>query len=189
MTMHKMRPSYTEELRIERDHFLGQRVLEVGCGPLVPILQFVDCDRYGLDPLLNMYMAACWPLYAYQAKVFNGYGEAMPFANGYFDSVISVNALDHVDDFEKVAAEIQRVLKAGGTICFEVEYHEPTETEPLQLDDTRIVNAFSQCEMKLLIKRSGREMFETLVSRFNLLPNQFRRFREETFATWHGRKR
>jgi hypothetical protein len=51
LTMHSLRPSYHEELKIERDHFTGRRVLEIGNGPLAPILQFDNCERHGIDPL------------------------------------------------------------------------------------------------------------------------------------------
>lgn len=114
MTMHHIRPSYLEELKIGSDSLSGKRVLEVGCGPLAPVLQFSNCVRHGLDRLLNMYVDAGWPLYDYDAKLANAKGESMPYVDSYFDVVISVNALDHVDDFAKVASEIQRVLKVGG---------------------------------------------------------------------------
>ena len=35
----------------------------------------------------------------------------MPFEDGFFDAVISVNAIDHVNDFAETAKEIKRVLK------------------------------------------------------------------------------
>src|SRR5437868_2675757 len=146
-TMHAIRPTYTEELCVERDHFTGSCVLEIGSGPLAPILQFTDCTRHCVDPLTNLYMAAGWPLFEYDAKFLGVRGECLPYPDGYFDAVISVNALDHVDDFERVASEIQRVLRRGGGIHFEVEYHGPTVTEPVKLSDTRIVKAFSSCDL------------------------------------------
>lgn len=189
MTMHKLRPSYTEELRIERHHLRGLRVLEVGSGPLAPILQFVECRRYCLDPLANLYTTSGWPLYEYDAKFVCSRGEKMPFPDGYFDAAISVNALDHVDDFEAVAYEMQRVVKQGGRLFFEVEYHQPKVTEPVRLDDERIRSAFSGCELKTVVKRSGREMFQALVDRFDLVPNRFSRFGDEQFVTWHASRR
>lgn len=189
MTMHHIRPSYLEELQIESDSFRGKRVLEVGCGPLAPILQFSDCIRHGLDPLLNMYIEAGWPLYDYDVKFVNAKGESMPYADSYFDVVISVNALDHVDDFRKVASEIQRVLKVGGELYFEVEYHEATVTEPLELNDTIMRESFSCCDMNKILERGGRDMFQALVKRFDLVPNRFDRFtNDEKFVTWHGKR-
>lgn len=189
MTMHVLRPSYTEELRLERDSLAGKRVLEVGCGPLAPVLQFNGCIRHCIDPLVNLYMASGWPLFDYDAKFINIGGEELPYPDGYFDAVISVNALDHVDDFERVASEMQRVLRRGGGIYFEVEYHTPTVTERIALNDLRVVEAFTECDLQTILSRTGKEKFETLVKRFDLLPNQFDRFGADRFVTWHGVRR
>jgi len=185
MSLHSLRPHYTERLRIERDHFRGQRVLEVGCGPLAPILQFTGCARHCADPLVGAYLAAGWPLYDYDAKFVSTRGESLPYREGYFDAVISVNALDHVDDFEQTAREMERVVRPGGRIYFDVEYHEPTVTEPLKLDDARVRMAFSRCELTAVISRSGKELYEALVKRFDLLPFDFYHF-DSQFCTWRA---
>ena len=104
-----------------------------------------------------------------------------------FDAVISVNALDHVDDFEQVASEMQRVLRRSGTAYFEIEYHVPTVTEPLALDDSRVRSAFSGCELNLAKSRTGQELFDALVRRFSLTPFQFHW--EGRFCIWHAIKR
>src|SRR5206468_1167677 len=88
MTMHALRPSYHEELKIGRDHFLGGRILEIGNGPLIPILQFDNCERHGVDPLNNMYMKAGWPLFGYDAKILSMGAETLPYPDGYFDAVV-----------------------------------------------------------------------------------------------------
>jgi ubiquinone/menaquinone biosynthesis C-methylase UbiE len=189
LTMHDLRPSYHEELKIGGDHFAGRRVLEVGNGPLAPVLQFNNCERHGVDPLNNSYLEAGWPLFAYDAKFLSIGAEKLPYPDGYFDAVISVNALDHVDDFGSVASEMQRVLKKGGELRFEVEYHTPTVNEPHQLDDAQVRAAFNQSNLEVVVNRSGREMFTEMAKRFNLLENQFERFDKERFVTWVGTKR
>ena len=185
MTMHALRPHYTERLQVGRDHFRGQRVLEIGCGPLAPILQFSGCTRHCVDPLVDVYMAAGWPLYDYDAGFINTGAESMPYRDGYFDAVIAVNALDHVDDFEQTAREMERVLKPGGRVCMEVEYHSPTVTEPVKLDPVRVRKAFPRCELTPVIHRSGRELYEALLRRFDLEPFDFQHF-DGQFCTWHG---
>jgi hypothetical protein len=62
--MHALRPAYLEELHTGADTFTGERVLEVGCGPLAPVLQFAGCERHGIDPFAGQYLEIGWPLYA-----------------------------------------------------------------------------------------------------------------------------
>jgi demethylmenaquinone methyltransferase/2-methoxy-6-polyprenyl-1,4-benzoquinol methylase len=46
-------------------------------------------------------------------------GETLPFPSGFFDRVTIVDALHHVNDQSRVAAELWRVLKPGGRIVIE----------------------------------------------------------------------
>ncbi len=39
---------------------------------------------------------------------------AMPWPDGYFDAVVSVSTLEHIEDLDKAMSEIRRVLKPGG---------------------------------------------------------------------------
>lgn len=38
----------------------------------------------------------------------------MPYANEFFDAVVSVSTLEHIKDLDKAMSEMSRVLKAGG---------------------------------------------------------------------------
>jgi SAM-dependent methyltransferase len=40
----------------------------------------------------------------------------MPFADGFFDAVVSVSTLEHIEDLDKAMSEMSRVLKPGGEI-------------------------------------------------------------------------
>jgi SAM-dependent methyltransferase len=190
-TLHQMRPTYLEELQLSADAFEGQRVLEVGCGPLVPALQFTGCERHAVDPLVDQYVEAGWPLYDYDATVIKAFGERLPYPDDYFDAVIAVNSLDHVDDFPRVASEMQRVLRPEGRVCFEVEYHAATVTEPLELDDGKIRAAFASCELEKVLERDGGELYDALARRFSLVTTKFRDIHSgsELFTTWHGKHR
>jgi SAM-dependent methyltransferase len=61
--------------------------------------------------------------------------ESMPFTDHHFDGVVSVNAIDHVDDFARTAEEIRRILRPGGLFRMHVHYHDATTTEPIELND------------------------------------------------------
>ncbi len=183
MTVHAMRPAYLEQLQLPGDFFRGQKVLEIGCGPMVPIMQFTECQRYALDPLMDVYRASGWPLEAYEATLIPAKAEDIPYADGFFDAVISVNALDHVDDFARTAREMQRVLRTNGGLYLEVEYHRPTVTEPQKLSDEIMVGSFPACQLKKICDRGTKEVHELLSSPAEHCSNK------ERLVVWHGVKK
>jgi SAM-dependent methyltransferase len=136
---------YLEDLFLDKLAFDGLRILDIGSGPLPSGSGFLNCEVYCLDPLLPSYLEAGFPIHIYDKRVkfVNGYSENMPFCDNYFDAVISVNAIDHVDDFNLTVIEIKRVLKPGGKLRFHIHYHTKTATEPLELNDIIVSEAFS----------------------------------------------
>lgn len=141
------RPKYLEDLQLQNDVFEGMKVLDIGSGPHPSALCFDHCEIYCLDPLLPLYMEAGFPIHIYDSrtKFVYGFSEKMPFEDHFFDAIISVNALDHVDDFALTAEEIKRVLKPGGKVRLHLHFHPKTVTEPLELNDTIVSKAFGWC--------------------------------------------
>ena len=142
-------PRYLQALDLDADALAGKRVLDVGCGPFPNLFAFEDCERHGVDPLAERYRAAGYPLDVWESQGFTYHAspaESMPFPDGYFDAVVSVNAIDHVDDITKVAAEIRRVIRPGGLLRMQVNYHRPTVTEPVSLDDVSFRRQFEWLE-------------------------------------------
>jgi len=81
-------------------------------------------------------MEAGFPLHIYDgARFVHGHAEAMPLPSSHFDVVISVNAIDHVDDLSATVREIRRVLKPEGALRLHVHYHARTRTEPIEIND------------------------------------------------------
>lgn len=190
--LHARYPCMLEELAIGPGDCAGRRVLEVGCGPLVPILQLPDCERHGLDPLMDAYAAAGWPVGALDARLLRGFGEAMPYPDAEFDVVVCRNALDHVDDVARVAAEMIRVLRPGGRLLLAVEYHPPTREEPVQLDDDAMVALFAGASLRKLRDRSKAELHADLAARFGLSLDALNRRSNPAgpnrLTAWHGVK-
>lgn len=136
---------YQKDLLLDANDFSGMKVLDIGSGPFPSSLTFKNCETYSLDPLMDSYIAAGYPIHCYEqrGRFVKSMAESMPFEDGYFDAVISVNAIDHVNDFEATAKEIKRVLKPGGRFRMHVHYHPKTKAEPLELNDEIFLKCYS----------------------------------------------
>ena len=98
-------------------------VLELGCGGGIN-MQFYAPERIssfaGLDPSPALLDAS---RIAAQAKgmaadIRGGVGEAMPFADASFDTVLVTFTLCSVGDQAQVLREMRRVLRPGGKVLF-----------------------------------------------------------------------
>lgn len=135
---------YLDDLELDRNAFKGMKLLDIGSGPHPSARVFKGAELYCLDPLIPRYAAAGFPLHYYDnVKFVVSSAEKIPVVDHFFGAVISVNALDHVDDFEKSAQEIRRVLKKNGKMRFHLHYHTATTEEPIELTDSRVAGAFS----------------------------------------------
>lgn len=98
-------------------------VLELGCGGGIN-LQFYDRARVrsltGLDPSAELldYTRAEAKAYDFDMQILDGIGEAMPFEDARFDTVLTTFTLCSVQDGQQVLREMRRVLKPGGKILF-----------------------------------------------------------------------
>lgn len=138
-------PRYRTALELAPEDLRGLRVLDVGCGPFPNLLAFDGIEAHGVDPLVGRYRAAGYPLEDWEREGFTYHeapAERMPFEDRAFDAVVSVNALDHVDDIDAVACEIRRVLRPRGRLRLQLNYHAPTVTEPVTLDDDAVERLF-----------------------------------------------
>lgn len=98
-------------------------VLELGCGGGIN-MEFYNPEQVrsfaGIDPspkLLDMSRAAA-AARGMAADIRGGVGEAMPFADASFDTVVTSFTLCSVQEQAAVLSEIRRVLRPGGTALF-----------------------------------------------------------------------
>jgi SAM-dependent methyltransferase len=115
---------------LDRAFFESRSILDIGCGPRGSLEWCDAAVRVGLDPLAARYLELGTATHSMNYVAAGA--EAMPFADGAFDIVASLNSLDHVDDVGHATREIVRVLGPGGTFLLITEVgHEPTPTEPI----------------------------------------------------------
>lgn len=99
------------------------RVFEIGCGGGLN-QQFYDPARVtafaGIDPSAKLldYARDTAAKRGLQADIREGVGEAIPFADESFDTVVCTYTLCSVEDPNRVLRELQRVLRRGGQLLF-----------------------------------------------------------------------
>nr|AYC79421.1 class I SAM-dependent methyltransferase [uncultured bacterium] len=110
--------------------FSGARMLDIGCGPRGSLEWATQArERVGLDPLAGEYQKLHERTHA--MRYVTGNVERIPFDDGHFDVVSTINSLDHVDDVQVAVGEITRVTREGGMLLLFCDVgHEPTPTEP-----------------------------------------------------------
>lgn len=172
---------YCWHLFCEPSYFAGKRVLEIGPGPLGLAQWFIGAELFAAEPLTDVYREAGYPIDQQRITYVKCFAEALPFHDQAFDAVISVNAIDHVDDFEQAVAEIERVVKPDGEVRIETHFHAATTTEPCVLTEDRVLAAFRKFNMeRLSVKPSTyfyppgthphRDQFVLWSNKFHLFP-------------------
>ena len=169
---------YLRHLGVPAGIFRGKRLLEVGCGPLPYALCFTECSIIALDPLLSLYLEAGYPMHSYSHRLHYicAAGEDIPLAPASVDAVLSVNAIDHVDDLRQVAREINRALTPDGLILIEAHYHDPRPLEPLAIDDAVMADLFRTRRLRKVAERTFTQLYPMYPDR-----------RDERLAVWTNR--
>lgn len=156
---------FTTHFGLDRDHYSGKTMLDVGCGPRGSLEWAGNAaERVGLDPLADKYRVLGGRSHA--MRYVKGAAESIPFPDDHFDIVSSFNSLDHVDDLDPAVHEICRVVKPGGLFLLLTDVnHEPTITEPLTLR-WDVVERFTPPLRVLEVRRFEKSggMYESLAS-------------------------
>lgn len=153
---------FTTYFGLTEDFYRGRHLLDVGCGPRGSLEWAHGAGRrVGLDPLARAYrpLGTRRHRMAYVAAP----AERMPFADGSFDVVSAFNALDHVDNLPKAAAEMQRVLRAGGTLLLIADVHPaPTLSEPAAFGWDVLKRHFSDCHLVRERHYEGEQLYRSI---------------------------
>lgn len=98
---------------------MEQPILDLGCG-------FGEFAGVFFESRIEMGLDVSWEELV-AAKKADKYkkltwadARQLPFGNDYFATVLSVSTLEHIEEAEKVVAEVFRVLKPGGKFVFTV---------------------------------------------------------------------
>jgi ubiquinone/menaquinone biosynthesis C-methylase UbiE len=117
------------------DRLAGKDVLEIGAGTGVHARLLAQAgaslSAVDLTPTAVELTRRRLELHGLQADVREADAEHLPFADASFDFVWSWGVIHHSESTDKVAAEIARVLRPGGTLALMV-YHRSSITYWIQ---------------------------------------------------------
>ena len=96
----------------------GEKILDVGCGTGVFTFDILEQGAFvfGIDISLPMLTRAGKKLEGYPFFKALGTMICLPFADSTFDKVVSITALEFIEDGRKALQELFRVTKKGGSI-------------------------------------------------------------------------
>jgi len=101
----------------------GERLLDVGCGSGVFTSKFGQdfSEVWGID-VQDQYLAEFQAVALGQPKfhIAKMSASAMSFEDAYFDSIVTIETLEHVADLPSTCSELARVLKPGGELIITV---------------------------------------------------------------------
>lgn len=131
---------YCRLFGLTEESFQGQIVIDVGCGPLGSLHYFKAKAKFGVDILAKYF--SFFPISEHDMIYLGCPAEELPFLDNFADVVLTVNALDHVYNFEQAIREIHRVLKPGGRLLAEINLRgRPTLSEPQVISEKRVMQA------------------------------------------------
>lgn len=138
--------NFTIRFGLEPSFYQDKCVLDVGCGPRGSLeWATMAKERVGLDCLADSYKKLGADKHA--MRYVNSGAEAIPFPDGHFDVVMTMNSLDHVDNTTKAINEIVRVVRPGGSILVLTSIDHPaTPTEP-QSFGMEVFDQFHDCQI------------------------------------------
>lgn len=132
-------------------NIIGERNLEVGPGnyPTIPIKNgyFLDISETAVSNLIKT-----------GAQASLGSVERIDFPSNFFDSVVVLDVLEHVDDDKNAFSEIARVLKPDGFFLFSVPLGKEKFSEIDKVAGHK--RRYTISELTVLISKNGLELMK-----------------------------
>jgi SAM-dependent methyltransferase len=122
----------------------GKIVADFGCGPRGSLVWASEARlRIGIDVLADQYADEFTSnIVAHDMIYLKCTERVIPLPSNLVDVMFTMNAIDHVDQFSEMCAEIVRVIRPGGLFIGSFNLEEPASaTEPQRLTEATIRHA------------------------------------------------
>ncbi len=96
----------------------GERILDVGCGTGIFTQDLISAGSHvvGLDFSMPMLQRAGRKFEGRPFNMIQGNMRDLPFGDNRFDKVVSITAIEFIEDGRSAVGELFRVTKSGGTV-------------------------------------------------------------------------
>lgn len=126
----------------KNQNFLNDKIVsDFGCGPRGSLKWIKSAKiKIGIDVLVDKFVDNFYSNIISHDMIYVKCTEsAIPVPSDFIDILFTLNALDHVDSFEKMSKEIVRIIKPEGELIGSFNLNEPpTACEPISLSEEMI---------------------------------------------------
>ncbi|MBX3359080.1 MAG: methyltransferase domain-containing protein [Phycisphaeraceae bacterium] len=144
--------------------------VEIGAGPYPAVSVLPWCRAVAVDALADGYTAeGLLPKESASVVYLTAAGESVPLPTAFADVMVAENALDHVDEPERVMAEVRRLLKPGGHLWLLVDL--------MDYSDALHPNPFSEPVVRALLQRHGFTVVKDRISDHKSHPYAYGEYR------------
>ena len=160
---------------VDFNSYVGQRVLEVGCGIGLDSALFArggaDVTSIGLSPRAVALAQTHLSQQGLSGRVFVMNGEAMAFNDAAFDMVYAHGVVQYTDDPPRLVAEVRRVLRPGGSAIFML-YHRDSWLMALSKFTKVEVEHRNAPVIRMYGQKEARELLQGF-KQVTIVPNRF----------------
>ncbi len=145
----------------------GEIVCDIACGSGQQsiVMAKQGCKVYGVDYNRKAIENAILFSRGYDCNFQVGNAEKLTYDSNMFDKVVSVCALEHFARDEKALAEMNRVLKPGGTLVLTVDSFTYSDIKKKikkkHKTDSKVVNYYSSSELTKKLEKYGFDVLES----------------------------
>ena len=126
---------------IDETFLAGKTIADFGCGPRGSLVWASQASvKIGIDVLADAYAENFKNNIISHGMIYvKSTEEVIPLPSNYIDILFTLNAMDHVDNFEETCKEVIRIIRPGGELIasFNINEH-PTSCEPQMLTEELI---------------------------------------------------